>query len=83
VSTTDADHRLSIRLNSANVFPTAYRKMLWFLFLGASAVVAILVLPIFVPYAAQKAVGQSIPIFPLVVMARTIGAFFNTLQASL
>jgi hypothetical protein len=54
--------------------------MLVFLFLGASAFIVILVILIFVPYALQTKQGSPIPIFLVVVIAGTVGAFFSSLQ---
>ena len=54
--------------------------MLVFLFLGASAVIAILVVLIFVPLPIKAEQGPAISIFLVVVIAGTIGAFFSSLQ---
>jgi hypothetical protein len=80
VSTTDADHDFPGQDNSARVVLKAYRQMLVFLFLGAFAVIAILVVLIFVPYAVQTKQGPPVPIFLVVVIAGTVGAFFSSLQ---
>jgi hypothetical protein len=80
VSTTDADHGFSDQDISARVVLKAYRQMLLFLFSGASSVIAILVVLIFVPYALQTKQAPPIPIFMVVVMAGTVGAFFSSLQ---
>jgi hypothetical protein len=80
VSTTDADHDLSDQDISARVVLKTYRQMLLFLFLGASAVIAILAVLIFVPYAAQTKQAPPVPIFMIVVMTGTVGALFSSLQ---
>lgn len=80
MSTTDADHLCSGQDISARVVLKAYRQMLVFLFLGASTVIAILVVLIFVPYAVQTKQGQPVPVFLVVVIAGTVGAFFSSLQ---
>ena len=80
MSTTDADQDFSGQDISVRVVLKAYRQMLVFLFLGASAFIVILVILIFVPYALQSKQGSPIPIFLVVVIAGTVGAFFSSLQ---
>jgi hypothetical protein len=80
VSTTDADNDLSGQDISARVVLKAYRQILLFLFLGTFAVIVILVVLIFVPYAAETKQAPPIPIFLVVVMAGTVGALFSSLQ---
>lgn len=72
--------------NPTRLIPKAYRQMLACLFLGSTAIVAVLLLGIFVPYVMPHVIpsidvaAQPIPIFLIVVLAGTMGAFFSSLQ---
>lgn len=65
------------------LIPKAYRQMLACLFLGSTAVIVVLLLGIFVPYLVNVHIFNTetpIPIFLVVVLAGTMGAFFSSLQ---
>jgi hypothetical protein len=80
VTTTGANRDWSSQSNLAKVVLKACRQMLLFLSRDTSAVIAILVLVMFVPYSVQAAASQSISVFLIVVMAGTIGALFSSLE---
>jgi hypothetical protein len=80
-----SDYDASVKSDTTQLVLATYRRMLLFLFLGASTVIGILLVFIFLPYIAPFPLGHdagspALPIFLIVVLAGTVGSFFSSLQ---